>query len=252
MAYENLTAPAAGALLPVDAVAGAKFPRTKVSFGAEGAAVDVSSANPLPVALTGVATDATLVALSAKLPASVGAKAISGSLSITPATAAEFPLGAAENYVGKLGGDILSASQSPAVSTTPYIAGDVVGTILTFASIVRIAAGIGLVQAASVFSKSAQTVAMDLILFSASPTASNPTDNAPFVLHASDYAKRLGAIPITSWTAMGGPCLAENVARGLPVRAVAANTIFGVLVVRGAMTLASVSDISVDLSVLPG
>jgi hypothetical protein len=50
MAYGNLTAPAAGSALPVDTIAGTNFPRTKVSFGSEGVAVDVSSANPMPVA----------------------------------------------------------------------------------------------------------------------------------------------------------------------------------------------------------
>lgn len=57
MAYGTITAPAAGSLLAVDTISGGVFPRTKISFGVEGAAVDVSSAAPLPVTGT-VALDA--------------------------------------------------------------------------------------------------------------------------------------------------------------------------------------------------
>ena len=43
-------------------------------------------ASPVPVSVSGVATEATLAAASAKLPASLGTKASAASLSVTPAT----------------------------------------------------------------------------------------------------------------------------------------------------------------------
>ena len=55
---DNITAPATGAVLATDDVAGIQFPRIKVSFGVDGAATDVSATDPLPVDLTFPATQA--------------------------------------------------------------------------------------------------------------------------------------------------------------------------------------------------
>lgn len=172
---DNITAPAAGAIIATDQIGSVHYPRTKVGFGADGAYADVSADTPLPVTIvsgggsgggggdasaanqateiarltsilgsvdgiegllttantllggtltvglpsgaataTGVtavktavdnltaaigsgsgggtvggATETTLAALSAKLPASLGPKAISTSLSIVPATSSD-------------------------------------------------------------------------------------------------------------------------------------------------------------------
>ena len=49
---DNITAPVAtGVILATDEISGVHFPRTKLSFGADGSAVDVSPANPLPVSI---------------------------------------------------------------------------------------------------------------------------------------------------------------------------------------------------------
>lgn len=56
---DNITAPAQGAVLATDEIGGVHYPRTKVSFGANGSSTDVSTADRLPVALpTGFATEA--------------------------------------------------------------------------------------------------------------------------------------------------------------------------------------------------
>jgi hypothetical protein len=48
---DNLTAPAAGAVLASDDIGGVQYPRMKVTFGADGSSTDVSTASPLPVTL---------------------------------------------------------------------------------------------------------------------------------------------------------------------------------------------------------
>ena len=55
---DNLTAPATGAVLATDEVGGAHVQRIKPTFGGDGTATDVSSANPLPVVQEGAATEA--------------------------------------------------------------------------------------------------------------------------------------------------------------------------------------------------
>lgn len=51
---DNITTPA-GPVLASDDIGGIQYPRTKVSFGADGSATDVSTGNPMPVADTSIA-----------------------------------------------------------------------------------------------------------------------------------------------------------------------------------------------------
>lgn len=46
---DNITAPAAGAVLATDEVAGVHYPKNKLSFGASDSATDVTASTPLPV-----------------------------------------------------------------------------------------------------------------------------------------------------------------------------------------------------------
>lgn len=67
-----------GPKFAVDEIAGVQTPVSKLAFGAEGTATPVSGTDPLPVELsavplpTGAATEATLAAVEAKLPALSG------------------------------------------------------------------------------------------------------------------------------------------------------------------------------------
>lgn len=73
---DNLTLPAFGETLAADDIGGVKHQRMKIGFGADGSFTDASSANPVPVEMasaplpTGAATETTLSALNAKIPAS--------------------------------------------------------------------------------------------------------------------------------------------------------------------------------------
>lgn len=60
---DTFTAPAAGVVFASDDIGGVQYPRTKISVGADGAASDVSSANPMPVAGTVALDGPTLAAL---------------------------------------------------------------------------------------------------------------------------------------------------------------------------------------------
>lgn len=76
MAYGTLSAIAdAAKLFAIDLISGSIFTRTKMAFGAEGSATDVSAANPLPVTvISGVTTGLTDTQLrAAALPLPTGA-----------------------------------------------------------------------------------------------------------------------------------------------------------------------------------
>jgi len=149
-----------------------------------------------------------------------------------------------------VGGNIGAISQSPTVSASPaYSTGDVIGTKLTFAAAVLAAGGSGLVQSVNIDSKSAQTGAMDLILFNADPSSSTFTDNAALAVNAADFDKVLGVVHVTDWTNLGTPSFAQAQNLALPFT-LAATSLFGVLVARSTPTLGSTSDLTISVNVI--
>lgn len=94
----------AGSLAALETVSVANFPATQPVSGTvsvSGSVATTLASQPLP---TGAATETTLAAASAKLPASLGAKTAAASLSITPASDAAFVVApAAATYVNRSG-----------------------------------------------------------------------------------------------------------------------------------------------------
>jgi len=148
------------------------------------------------------------------------------------------------------GGNVIAIAQSPTVSASPaYSTGDVIGTKLTFAASVLAAGGSGLVQSVNIDCKSAQTGAMDLVLFNADPAASTFTDNAALAVNAADFDKVVGVVHITDWTNLGTPSFAQAQNLALPFT-LAATSLFGVLVARSTPTLGSTSDLTISVNVI--
>lgn len=78
---DNITAPASGAVLATDEIGGVHFPRTKIAFGVDGATVDASATNPLPVLVSSVELGAT--SLAALETTELGAASLAALESIT-------------------------------------------------------------------------------------------------------------------------------------------------------------------------
>ena len=143
--------------------------------------------------------------------------------------------------------NVVEVSQTPVVSASPdYSTGDVIGAKLTFAGAVLEAGGSALFQAVTIGCKVANTAAMDLILFNADPSASTFTDNAALDINAADQAKWINTIHITDWTSGGTPSLGLAKNDAFPF-SLAGTALYGVLVARGTVNLASTSDITVSV-----
>lgn len=166
------------------------------------------------------------------------------------ALAAATPAG--ENYIGKTGGDVLQTTATPTVSTTAYSAEDCIGGLMTFANMLRVAGGSAILQGITINCKSNQTAAIDLILFGSSPSNTTFTDNAALALNAADFDKVIETIHITDWTKLGTSSFARLQNIGTAIKLAGGTTLYGVLVARGALTLASTSDLKVAASTIPG
>lgn len=181
----------------------------------------------------------------------VGTANSAQSLPFTPASDAVFAVlpAASELHLGKVGGEsaVRTADVATASYATPYASGDVIGSKLTFTTMVRIAGGTGLVQQVSVASKSTQAAAVDLVLFHTDPTGSTFTDNSPVSLATADFDKISAVVSIanTNWSALGTPSFGQVVGVGTPYQIPTGTSMYGVLVARGAVTLATSTDLKV-------
>lgn len=163
----------------------------------------------------------------------------------------ETPLAVVTAAGGSSGIVQLNTFANPTVTaSSAYASGNSVGGLLTFANGVRFAGGTGLVQSALLQFKSAQSGNYDLILFSSNPANSTIADKTAFSLAVADYNKVIGAIPISYYTSLGTPSVAEALNLALPVISTT-TSLFGALVTRSTPTFASTSDVQVTLQVIP-
>jgi hypothetical protein len=158
--------------------------------------------------------------------------------------------GKQNDLIALLGAGPVAVAAAPVVSTTPYSAGDVVGTRLQFANMARGAGLGGLLQSLVLTSKSNISPEFDLVLFNAQPVTVF-ADNAPLVLEAADLAKIAQVLTLTpdDWHSLGTPCVAQASPLALSYR-LSATTMYGILVARSVFSLASVSDLGVTLTAL--
>lgn len=125
MAYGTITAPAEGAILPVDTIGGTDFPRTKISFGAEGSVTDVNSGAPLPVSITGSAA-VTGTFWQATQPVSIaGTVAVSGPLTDTQLRATAVPVSGTVGISGSVAvtGTFFQATQPVSIANPVAVTG---------------------------------------------------------------------------------------------------------------------------------
>jgi hypothetical protein len=145
----------------------------------------------------------------------------------------------------------VSVGVSKSVTVTPvltvaglYASGDFVGTSATamdFTPMARAAAGSGLILGALLVDDSAQTVPLELWLFHTAP-AGPPADNAAFTMTDAGALNRIGVIEFNTYHASALNTASDGeICNGHApfVCAAGDQSIFGVLVTRGAPTYAT-------------
>lgn len=102
---------------------------------------------------------------------------------------------------GGSSGDVKKFISSPAVSTTAYAAGQVVGGLIELQNAGKTSGGSGTLLSAMLDLNITNAVQFDLVLFSSQP--STLADKATYALSQSDQQKILRVMHITDWTANG-------------------------------------------------
>lgn len=160
-------------------------------------------------------------------------------------------IAAGENHVGEVGGRVvrLTPVAQPVVSASPdYSAGDAIGSAaLDFTAAVRVAAGNGFIRSVTIRSKVDITAQIDVVFFNAVPAATI-TDNGAVAFGTSDLTKMIGFAKVTDWVNLGTIAVGYKECN-VPIKLASGTDIYAVLVARGAINLASTSDIDVEIAV---
>ena len=127
-----------------------------------------------------------------------------------------------------------------------YATGDLVGGKLTLTSL----GDDGLITGARITSKSLQTCFFDIILFNDNPSGSTFTENGAFDVADADLSKVLGVLHLNDVSALSGASVHQMIGNPLSYVLTGATTGYAAIVIRGAPTFASTSDLSLSIRVL--
>jgi hypothetical protein len=156
-------------------------------------------------------------------------------------------------HIGTVGYDVLEVSVTPAITVGAYTAGDALGGLLNFASVIRTAGGSGEIVKVTIIDHALQSAPMDLVLFNQTFTAA--VDNAPFGPSDADLLNCLGHIPVanTDYSEFANNCVATKASgQQMPFAyrlAAGGSALFGQLVIRNGDTFGAVNDITVKITV---
>lgn len=149
---------------------------------------------------------------------------------------------------------------TPATSASPdYSTGDNVGGLLTFTDALD-KSQTGVLMSVTISDKAGQTGALDLVLFDSNPSSTTFTDNGALTVNDADLVKILGVVAVVSadYHAFADNSVASVAGVGLPLQLAGASdqtgqqipALYGALVARGTINLASTSDLQVSLGIL--
>lgn len=137
------------------------------------------------------------------------------------------------------------------VQAAAYSAGNCVGGTLSFPQVVRRDGGSGILNSVTLRDKGGQAGTYDLFLFDSAPSAQ--TDKAAVALTAADLAKCIGVVTLAAVKLGASATMGISTLTGanFSFKLASGSTMGAVLVARGTPTYASVSDVSLELYVIP-
>lgn len=142
---------------------------------------------------------------------------------------------------------IVSVSQTPTITAGAYTTGKALGGLLTFAGVADV--GYGKILTATISDKANQKIAMDLLLFNQTFTAT--ADAGTIAISSADLVNMVGVITFVAGdyisTAASTNAIATKYNLNFGTVSASLGSLFGQLVIRGSATYASTSDIKVSL-----
>lgn len=151
-------------------------------------------------------------------------------------------------------GDWKTVVVTAVVDTAANAANDVVGGLLTFASVVagrRPNRQAGRIHRVQTMDKSAQATDYKIYFFDANPSASTYATNGAMSIHDNDIGKLLGVVPLA--TAIAGTASVGRSSApdwvGLPFVLPSGRDLYAIMTCDGTPTYAVASDLSIGITV---
>lgn len=179
------------------------------------------------------AKDASVTAVAAQLPSTLGAKTSANSLSIAPASDATFP-------AATTGANV---SVTPTIQNAAYATTNCMGGFQT----VALGTSVSVLSQIGILSKGGLATAKLLYVFSANPTGSTCTDKSTFTLAAADVSKVMLIVSLTPAATTGtsvSSAFASNLGLGVP----SGGTVYLAIVDTATETPATTGDLVANFS----
>jgi hypothetical protein len=184
---------------------------------ADGTALDVTAANPMPISDGG------------------GSVTVDGTLTLS-----------GENHIGEVGGNSAVIRPTITVTAGAYSANDVVGARQTLTNAMRVSSGTGVLQDILITTADGEALAGNILLFN-STTASSIADNAAFAWGAGDHAKLLGIVTVSAsdYVTMDSDGICHKQGLGIVVAASGSQSLYAYFVTTGTPTFAATTDLQI-------
>jgi hypothetical protein len=166
----------------------------------------------------------------------------------TSANSAPVVVASDQSAIATTGTGSVHLTATPTVTAGAYSSGYVVGGLISLSGATRTNSGSGLIQTVEVTVKTALTAPYDVLFFDTQPTNGTYTDNAAFALNTSDAPFLVGVAHSSDLIPGGTPQILQAANLALPFKLSASNTtLYAIIVMRGAETLASTSAIGLSV-----
>ena len=161
-----------------------------------------------------------------------------------------FPAGAATTM--RTGSGMFIAAETLTIEAAAYASGDLVGGKITISPPApgrRMMPGL-LIQSVVITDLAEQSVNLDVIFFDADPSNTTFTENAPLDIADADLVNIIAVVHITDWSDFADNSQGQAINLALPALRASSNMIYAAIVVRGAPTYASTSDLTIKINML--
>jgi hypothetical protein len=151
------------------------------------------------------------------------------------------------NYIGRVGGVTKEVCTVPTVTAGAYVAGNVVGGLITLSGAFGMANS-GVLQSVRLTSRSTQTAEFDVTLFSAQPSSTFADHAAPSIV-AADTLLVQPPVKLTNNSSLLGTATvygADNIARGIKATG---SSLYAIVTTPGTPTFTSTADLQLCVGI---
>lgn len=167
-------------------------------------------------------------------------------------------IGASENHVGEVGGNILPITNGMTTSNATVTTGQSIGGIQTLANAVRVSGSLGASGTSGIIQSVVLTFVdavgsgpLDVYFYNATVTTGSNCQNATtFVLQTADRTNVLGVAHVTDFTASNTAAVAQANNLAIPFGLASSTSLFACVVARGSFAITGTSNASLKVNVL--